>query len=77
MIFKKFIANHKNLIFIIDEDLPEVGAVLYVCENKKVVRDWAQNSIQICKEQAFEEYGVSLLNWQEMKDFTDFPWLVD
>lgn len=77
MYFKKFIAFHQNMHFIIDEDLPIVGAVLYICKGKKVIRDEMQNSIQACKDVAFKTYNVPYEKWAELNDLKDFPWLED
>ncbi len=75
MEFKKHIAYNNNFTFIIDEDFPNVGAAIYICENYKVIKDYFQKSVQICKEQAFEEYGVPIEDWEELNDFSNYPWL--
>jgi len=77
MKFKKYIASQKKHTFIIDEDLPQVGAVLYILKNNKIVSDYLQKSIQQCKMQAFKEYDVSLDDWQELSDLKEYPWLRD
>jgi hypothetical protein len=77
MEFKKYIAYHEGFLFIIDEDWPGVGAALYILKNKKVLFDYFQNIIQICKEQANDEYGVPLESWAELNNLKDFPWLKD
>lgn len=65
MIFNKITSKHKNLIFIIEEDFPEIGTYLYVYENGKCIKDSLQDNISTCKEFAFEEYGVPTESWKE------------
>lgn len=74
---KKFISNFGNLTFIIEDYYPEIGSALYICENKKVIRDYFQDSAVICKNQANRLCGVPMDNWVEMTDFDDYPWLID
>ncbi|WP_293716009.1 hypothetical protein [Thiolapillus sp.] len=50
--------------FIIEEDLPKVGAYLYVYEGDNCVFDCLQDSIDICKEIALEQYNVPLESWK-------------
>ncbi len=59
-------AIHKEFSFLIREDKPEVGAYMYITKNGKGFRDELQNNIDICKEQAYEDYGVPLNAWQEL-----------
>lgn len=77
MEFKKYKKISNNFIFIIDEDLPEVGATLYILKDKKVVEDHLQDSIQMCKDYAFDYFNVSYDNWEELTDLSDYPWLKD
>ena len=75
MEFKKYIAHYNKLIFIIDEDLAEVGVNLYIVENNLPIKDYCQNNIYVCKEQAFEDYGVPIESWDDLTDLSGFPWL--
>lgn len=68
MEFKILKAKKNKLEFIIEEDLPEVGAYLYVFKDGKCIKDYLQNDIDICKTQAFEEYGIPLNEWSKKKD---------
>ena len=65
MEFKILEAEKDNLKFIIEEDFPEVGVYLYIFKDGKCIKDYLQNNIEICKAQAFEEYGVSLSEWSK------------
>jgi hypothetical protein len=53
-------------LFRIEEDLPEVGAYLYVYENGKSVCDYLQNSNKDCIDFALEQFGVPVDSWREM-----------
>lgn len=68
MEFKIFEAKKNKLEFRIEEDLPEVGAYLYVFKDGKCIKDYLQNDVTICKTQAFEEYGILLNEWSKKKD---------
>lgn len=63
----KLKAKHNNCEFIIREDLPGVGYYLYRYENGKDTHDYLQDTIEICKKQAFEEWGVPMDCWEEFK----------
>lgn len=65
MEFKVLKAEHDDLIFKIEEDFPEVGAYLYVYRNNECFKDYLQDSLEACKEVAFEEFGVPLEKWRE------------
>jgi len=60
-----FVAKNKEgWHFEIQGDFPQIGAYLYVWDEKgKGVYDHLQDSVEICKEQALEEYGVPLDEW--------------
>ncbi|MEM7382780.1 MAG: hypothetical protein AAF400_00380 [Bacteroidota bacterium] len=54
------------------EDRPEVGVYMYVSKSEeykpgKYFRDDLQDSIDICKEVAYEDYGVPLDAWEEIE----------
>ncbi len=65
MDFKIFTAEYKELSFRIEEDYPEVGIYLYVYKNNVCIKDFLQDTIDICKEIAFEEYKVPIDFWKE------------
>ncbi len=64
---KKQRAKVNDRIFIIEPDLPEVGAYLRIYENDKDVADYLQNSVQDCIDFAQEEFGVLTDAWSEME----------
>ena len=65
MDFRVFTAEYKKLFFKIEEDYPEVGAYLYVYQQDKCIKDLLQDTIDVCKEVALEEYGVPIDIWKE------------
>ena len=69
MNLKTFKIEHNGLSFKIEEDYPEVGTYLYVFKNNKCIKDYLQNTVLDCKEIAFEQYGVPINNWEEVKIF--------
>ncbi len=64
MRFKKLMSRNDSKTFVIDEDLPEVGAYLYVYDGDDCIYDCLQDSIEICKSIALEEYNVPLDSWE-------------
>jgi hypothetical protein len=66
MEFKKFVAFNDNKKFVIEEDLPGVGAYLYVYDSSNCIYDFLQDNIEICKKVASEDYGVSYESWKEI-----------
>jgi hypothetical protein len=64
---KEYIAEFNGKKFIIEEDNPEVGFYLYVYEDEKCIRDYLQNTLEIAKRCAFEDYLVPLNIWREIK----------
>jgi hypothetical protein len=66
--FRKFEVEHNGLMFQIEEDFPEVGVYLYVYQNEECIKDFLQNSIDVCKRLALEDYGVPLEKWFEKGD---------
>ncbi len=65
MKFRKFEAYTGNRLFRIEEDFPEVGAYLYIFEEKVCVNDFLQNSVKECQDFALEEFDVPLDRWVE------------
>jgi hypothetical protein len=63
MEFKVLEVEYNGIKFKIEEDRPEVGAYLYVYCNNKCIKDILQDSIEICKEVALEEFGVPMGKW--------------
>ena len=62
---RTYIAYFRDLIFRIEEEVPEVGAYLYIYKEHKCIYDSLQNDIAACKDLAFEEYDVPLNHWVE------------
>ncbi len=52
-----------NRIYMIEEDLPDVGCYLYVLENGKIIADHLQDDIETIIKQAKEDYGVPVDSW--------------
>mgnify|MGYP001799522492 FL=1 len=67
MEYRKFKAQHGEFTFLLEEDFPEVGVYMYISKAGRGFRDELQNNIDLCKEQAYEEYGVPLDAWEEVK----------
>ena len=63
MDFKVLEAEHEGRVFRIEEDYAEVGAYLLVYEDGMCVKDFLQDSIDICQSEALEDYGVPLDKW--------------
>jgi hypothetical protein len=64
MEFRVYEVVQDNTVFRIEEDYPEVGVYLYVIENGKCVKDFLQDSIEVCKSLALEEYGIPIESWR-------------
>ncbi len=64
--FKKYRSNYKNYYALIDEDLPGVGWNLYIFKDGKGLYDNVQDTLEFCKEDAYEEFGIPLENWEEI-----------
>ena len=52
--FKKYRSNYKNYYALIDEDLPGVGWNLYIFKDGKGLYDNVQDTLEFCKEDAYE-----------------------
>ena len=62
----KLIAKHKDRTFVIKEDLPDIGFNLYVYNSEnKCTHDYLQDTLQLTREFAFEEFGVPIDSWTE------------
>ncbi|NOZ20204.1 MAG: hypothetical protein GXP25_03855 [Planctomycetes bacterium] len=62
--FRKLKAEIGNRRFVIEEDLPDIGWYLYVFEGGRCVADHLQDTLQIAKRQALDDYGVPLDAWR-------------
>ena len=68
MKIKKLVSLYSSKKFVIEEDLPDVGAYLYVYDGVDCIYDCLQDNVEICKEVAFEEYEVPNESWEELVD---------
>ncbi|AHJ96769.1 hypothetical protein [Hymenobacter swuensis] len=60
----KLTAYHEDFCFMIEEDLPEIGWYLFVYnQNQSCLFDYLQNSQELAKEFAQQEFGVPLSAW--------------
>jgi hypothetical protein len=66
MEFQKLENNYKGLKFLIEEDYPNVGAYLYIYEGEKCIKDVLQDTIEMCKKVALEEYQVPIKTWRKI-----------
>ena len=58
------ISKYNNQIFKIEKDNPEIGFYLFVFnDNNECTHDYLQDTEQMTKEFAFEEFGVPLDSW--------------
>jgi hypothetical protein len=64
---KKLSAKAGGRTYVIEPDLPEVGAYLRVFERGKDMADYLQDSVQDCIEFASEEFGIPPDEWSEMR----------
>lgn len=63
---KCYESEHLGRLFKIQEDLPAVGAYLFIYEGGKDMYDYLQNSVIHCMEFAAEEFGVPMDSWSEL-----------
>ncbi len=63
---KKYKAKCGIYEAVIEEDLPEVGFYLYIWQNGIGQFEYLQDTVDICKYQAFEEFGIPLDCWEEV-----------
>lgn len=68
MVFQKFSTRVAKRLFVIEEDLPEVGWNLYVYEEQHCIYDYLLGSAEICKEFALEKFGVPIDSWKVEKE---------
>lgn len=61
----KLTAKHNKQTFEIDEDLPGVGFNVYAYDsNGKNTHDYLQDTLEMAKKCALEEFGVPLDSWK-------------
>lgn len=63
--FEIYIAQKDNLLFKIEEDLPDVGWYLFMYEDGKDIYDTLQDTLKDCQEFALEEFDVPLSSWEK------------
>lgn len=61
-------AKYNGKLFRIEEDLPDIGAYLYVYEMGVCIQDYLQDDIATCKQIALEDYNVPLEIWEELEE---------
>lgn len=64
---EKLVAKINDRIFVIEPDLPDVGAYLRIYENGKDIADYLQDSVEACKDFALEDFGVPMDAWSEIE----------
>ena len=60
MKYRKYKAEFTGKIFMIEQDLPEVGWYLYVYEDGRNTYDYLQDTLEIAMSQAEEDFGVPM-----------------
>ena len=68
MKFLTFETIWNNYKYKIEDDFPEVGAYLYCYVSDECICDYLQNSIDECKEFAFNKFGVPIDSWIEKNE---------
>ena len=60
----RLISKKGSVLLVIEEDLSDIGAYLYVYNQKKeCTADYLQDNVVSCKKQAYELYGVPYTDW--------------
>jgi hypothetical protein len=59
---------YQNFRSRIEEDLPDIGWMLYVYENDFCIYDSDQDTLKMCQEEAFKEFGIPLDSWVEVTE---------
>ncbi len=67
MSISRLVAYSKGIKFLIEGEYPGIGAYLYIYKDNKCIRDEIQDTIEICKDIAFENYNVPLDSWKKIK----------
>jgi hypothetical protein len=68
MKFKKYKSEFEKFRATIEEDLPDIGWQLYVFHDEIDIYDNVQDTLKICQEEAFEEFGIPLDSWVEVEE---------
>ena len=63
----KLISEHGDKKYLIEEDLPEVGAYLYVYSGDRCIYDYLQDNIEMCKLLANEKHSVPIDSWRSLE----------
>jgi hypothetical protein len=50
--------------FVIEQSLPSIGYYLYIYSGDKCIYDYLQDSVEMCKEFALEDFNVPLNSWE-------------
>jgi len=64
-------AQQGSRTYVIEQDLPEIGAYLRIYEDGRDIADYLQDSIEDCKAFALEEFDVSTESWNRIKELDD------
>lgn len=64
--FKRISAKSGVYYAEIVMNIPEIGSYLYIYKDGKNEYDYLQDTVDICKEQAYEEFGIPLDSWEEV-----------
>ena len=56
-------AHHRNRRFVIEGDLSDVGFYLFVYEGARCTNDYLQDTVEMCKAFAAEEFEVPTQAW--------------
>lgn len=64
---RKLKAQFGDRLFVIEEDLPDIGWYLYVYENGKCIADHLQDDLDTVMAQAKDDYGVPINRWEEQR----------
>jgi hypothetical protein len=62
-----FIAYYGDKKYVIEPDLPEVGAYLRIYEGGRDSADYLQDSIEACKCLAHDDFGIPIDSWIEVR----------
>lgn len=60
------VTTYNDLKFKIVKDSQDIGAYLYIYKNDQCIYDYLQNSIEVCKTLALEDFEVPMDKWVEV-----------
>lgn len=69
MNLRKFVAIKEEYTFLIQQNAPSEW-YLFIWEGKKCIRDYLQGGLEVCQDQALEEYEILLDIWKEIPSET-------